>query len=220
MSSIVTIVNQKGGTGKSTIAFNLAAGLSHLGKSTYIADADPQGTISKWSLARSRQKEGIIDQNISLSKTPVSPKELISIINISKSDFTIIDCGPANNQIIKAALVVSNIAIIPISPSPLDIDSARSTIELIKHGTDKKAINIKTYLLISKKIVGTNLANEVRSAVKVLGFPVLNSEISQRVAFCESPINGQSIIEYTPKSVAAEEFISLAKEIIKCLKQN
>ena len=54
----------------------------------------------------------------------------------------------------------------------------------------------------------------------MLKLPILKTEISQRIALCESAITGQSVLEYAPNSTAAEEFIELEKEIKKCLKQS
>lgn len=218
MSYTIAIVNQKGGVGKSTIALNLAAALSDSTHSVFVIDADPQGTLSMW--ARARQTSPKINTNITITQKSWTAEEILKLTQPPNYDFTIIDCGPANNKVAKAALMVSTLALIPISPSPLDIDSARTTIELIQQGAVRGAVKIKAYLIVSKKIVGTNLAKEAHQAAQMLNFPILETEISQRIALCESAITGQSILEYAPNSLAAEEFIALGKEVKKCLKQS
>jgi len=220
MGHIITIVNRKGGVGKSTIALNLAAALSHKSQSVFIIDADPQGTLTRWASARARQQTFKITNNITVTPKPWLPEEILKLTQPPKHDYIIIDCGPANDKVVKAALVVSKIALIPISPSPLDIDSARATIELIQQGASRGAIKTKAYLLISKKIVGTNLASDARQAIQILKLPIIKTEISQRIALCESTITGQTVLEYAPTSQASKEFISLKKEVKKCLKQN
>ena len=220
MSQIISIANQKGGVGKSTIAFNLGVALANNKHSVFLVDADPQGTVSMWAKARTRHKANKINPNITITENPWTPEEILKLSQKQNYDFVIIDCGPANNKITKATLVVSALTIIPISPSPLDINSARSTIELIEEGASRGATKSKIYLLISKKIVGTNLAKEVRDACQMLKLPILKTEISQRVALCESAITGQSVLEYAPNSTAAEEFAALEKEVKKCLKQD
>lgn len=219
MSYVISIANQKGGVGKSTIAFNLAAALSRNKNTVFVVDADPQGTISMWAKARARHTSKI-DPNIAFTETPWTPEEILKLTQRQNYDFVIIDCGPANNKTSKAALVVSNLTLIPISPSPLDINSARSTLDLIEEGASRGATKAKIYLLISKKIVGTNLAKDARHACQMLKLPILKTEISQRVALCESAITGQSVLEYEPDSLATEEFIDLEKEVTKCLKQS
>lgn len=220
MNHIIAIINQKGGVGKSTIALNLAAALSHKNHRAFLVDADPQGTLSMWAKARARQTHPKINNNIIITEKPWAPEDILNLTQSPSYDFVIIDCGPANSKVAKAALVVSSLAIIPISPSPLDIDSARATIELIQQGVTRGAVKVKAYLLISKKIVSTNLAKEAHHAGQILNLPVLKTEISQRIAFCESAITGQSVLEYASNSLAAKEFIALGKEVKKCLKQS
>lgn len=220
MSQIITIVNQKGGVGKSTIALNLGAALARDKHSVFVIDADPQGTLSMWAKVRARQTSPKKDTGITITEKPWSPEEILKLTRPPDYDFIIIDCGPANNKATKATLVVSKLALIPISPSPLDINSARATIELIQEGTKRGATKVKVFLLISKKIVGTNLAKEARQACQMLKLPILKTEISQRIALCESAITGQSVLEYAPNSLAAEEFIALGKEVKRCLKQS
>jgi chromosome partitioning protein len=220
MNYIIAIVNQKGGVGKSTIALNLAAVLADNTHPIFVIDADPQGTLSMWAKVRSRQTSSKINSNIIISPKAWSSEDILNLTQPPDYDFIIIDCGPANSKVVKSALVVSSLALIPISPSPLDIDSARATIELIQQGAVRGAVKIKSYLIISKKIVGTNLAKEVRQVAQMLNLPILKTEISQRIALCESAITGQSVLEYAPNSPAVKEFIALGKEVKKCLKQN
>lgn len=220
MSQIISIANQKGGVGKSTIAFNLSAALAEKKNTVLVVDADPQGTVSMWGKARTRHKANKINPNITFTENPWTPEDILKLSQKQNYDFVIIDCGPANNKATKATLVVSNLTIIPISPSPLDINSARSTIELIEEGTSRGATKSKIRLLISKKIVGTNLAKEARDACQMLKLPILKTEVSQRIALCESAITGQSVLEYAPNSMAAEEFIALKKEVKRCLNRS
>lgn len=220
---IIAIANGKGGVGKSTVAINLAGALARKAKSVFLVDADPQGTISDWFNSRKEQPaERLVHKNLEVSPLPWSAEDLTSkISNQSKKfTFTIIDCGPANDRITRTALAVSDFAIIPVTPSPYDIHSVRKTLDMIHEGKKEAGIEIQPYLLISRKIVGTNLGREARDALKAFNIPILRTEICQRIALCEAGILGQTIHEYAGNSQATDEFDDLGKEVLKWQRQD
>ncbi|MCL5674303.1 MAG: AAA family ATPase [Candidatus Omnitrophica bacterium] len=220
--SIITIANGKGGVGKSTIAINLAGALS-LKVKVFLVDADPQGTVSDWFGNRQGESPDLFSgKNLQITSIPWSAAELTAnLVNQAKKfTFTIIDCGPANDKVTRTAFALSNFAIIPITPSPYDIHSARKTIDMIHEGQHTAGIKIRPYLLISRKVVGTTLGSEAREALGVFDVPILKTEICQRVALCEAGIVGQTIHEYAPGSQAVAEFESLEKEVLQWQKQN
>jgi len=91
---------------------------------------------------------------------------------------------------------------------------------MIHEGKNSAGIEVKPYLLISRKIVGTTLGREARQALEVFNVPILKTEVCQRVALCEAGIVGQTIHEYAPNSQAAEEFDNLEKEVLKWQRQS
>ena len=91
--------------------------------------------------------------------------------------------------------------------------------QIIKDGLKSKAINLKPYILISKKIAQTVLGREVRETLQVFNIPILKTEINQRIALAEAGIYGKTIFEYSPSSQAAQEFDNLGKEVGKWEKQ-
>lgn len=220
---IISVVNGKGGVGKSTIAINLAGSLSHQKARVLLADADPQGTTIGWLNAREGQPpEKLNSTGLRVTPLPWSAAELGNRLTTEARsvDFTIIDCGPANGRIERAALALSDYAIIPVTPSPYDIRSAKTTIDLIQEGKKEAGLRVKAFLLVSRKVVGTNLGEDVREALKVFELPILKTDICQRVALCEAGIVGQTVHEYAPGSIAAEEFDNLAGEVLKWQKRS
>ena len=219
----IAIANGKGGVGKSTVAINLAGAISRKVKSVFLIDTDPQGTVTEWFNTRCQQPpESLIHKNLQVSTNQWSVRDLTTMLpsETRQFTFTIIDCPPANDNVTRAALALSDFAIIPVTPSPYDLHSVRKTIAMVNEGKHTAGIKVHPYLLISRKIVGTNLGKEAREALKAFNIPILKSEICQRVALCEAGILGQTIREYVPNSQACDEFEDLAKEVLKWQKQS
>jgi chromosome partitioning protein len=203
---IICLVNQKGGVGKTTIAVNLASCLSERGFQTLLVDADPQGSVLQWqSISR--------DQPFEVTHRPSA-----SLLGDKKGmargrDHVVIDAPPAIGEITRAVLSVSDLAIVPIGPSPLDIWSSKETISLFPEAR-KRNRRLTPKLLICRKIVGTRVGKEAREALETYGITLFASEISQRVAFVEAMISGRSVLNFAPHSEAAEEIRRLCEEII------
>ena len=223
MPTVITVANGKGGVGKSTVAINLAGALSKKDKSVFLLDADPQGTSSSWFKIRKEQPNtNLIHKALEATDVPWSPQDLAKRLkeDLKEFSFILIDCGPANDSTTKTALALSDFVIIPVTPSPYDLQSVQKTIHLIHDGRSRGAIRVRPSLLVSRKIVGTNLGREVREALGAFEVPIFKTEISQRVALCEAGIVGQTIHEYAHGSQADTEFINLSEEVLKWRKQN
>ena len=87
---------------------------------------------------------------------------------LKKKDHVIIDAPPAMGEITRAILAVSDLAIIPVAPSPLDIWSSKETVSLLPEA-GKRNRNITAKLLICRKIVGTRMGKEAREALETYG---------------------------------------------------
>lgn len=214
MSKIISISNNKGGVGKSTVAINLAGYLIK-NYSVSLIDMDSQGSVSDWHQAR--KSNNINNPNLHLSDNYFTIEDIKDNIDqLDKNyDFIIIDCPPEDARIMRFALSVSDYAIIPVAPSPFDIRSAYVTVNTIKEGLKQKMLATKPRILISRTITGTVLSREAQKTLKVFEIPVFKVEISQRIAIVEAGIEGHTIFEYAPKCKASQEFNNLGKEFIK-----
>jgi chromosome partitioning protein len=204
---IISLVNSKGGVGKTTIAINISYYLVIIKRSkVLLIDADPQGSCLHW-------KE-------------ITEAKDFDIIHHPKADFhktiealtlgfrhVIIDCPPGAGDISISALMVSDLAIIPVGASLLDMFSTKATIELV---TEAKNHNkkLKAKLLITKKVIGTVPAREARESLASYGIPIFKTEIGHRIDFVRAMVEGLPILKYAPHSYAAMEIENLCKEIL------
>jgi chromosome partitioning protein len=203
---VISLVNQKGGVGKTTIAINLSSAISKKERNTLLIDADPQGSVLQWQSTTENQSFSVIHHPRPLSDATVK--------SLSKGfDHVVIDGPPAIGNLISSILGVSDLAVVPIGPSPLDLWSSKETLCLIKTAR-KGNRKLKAKLLICRRIARTRVGREAREAVQTYGMDVFETEIYQRVAYIEAMVSGLSVIEYTPHSEAAAEITSLCEEIL------
>ena len=204
---IISLVNRKGGVGKTTVAINLCACIPRRNRSALLVDADPQGSVLQW-----QSIEDNIAFDVKPHPMPLSPKD---IETFSKGyDHVVIDSPPALGDIIRSVLEVSDFTIVPIGPSPLDIWSSNETVALINE-TREHNRNLEAKLLICRKIPRTRIGREAREAMEVYNLAIFETEISQRIAYVQSLISGVSVLQYAPNSEASIEIKSLCEEVFK-----
>jgi chromosome partitioning protein len=203
---VISLINQKGGVGKTTTAINIASALSLRNHKVLMVDADPQGSVLQWQSTGANREFDVIQ----LSMPELSTK----IINHRATfDHVVIDSPPALSHISQAIAASSDLAIIPIAPSSLDIWSSSETIQLVTD-VGRKNRGLAARLLVYRKIPGTRLAAEARDALNSYGLEIFKTEISQRIAYVEAIVSGVSVLKYSPNSVAAREIRNLCDEIL------
>lgn len=203
---IISFVNQKGGVGKTTTAINLAIGLKKKNYNLVFIDADPQGSAVQWHAIEGNKSFEILHHP--------SPIHATDIRQLSMNyDYVVIDAPPAIGDISKAILAVTDLAIIPLSPSALDVWSCWGTLKMIDEIRPLNS-DIEVKLLINRKIPGTKIGRDSREAMKQFQMDVFNTELCQRVAFIDAMTSGVSVMQYAPHSKAAGEIERLCEEII------
>ena len=204
MARIIAITNQKGGVGKTTTCINLAGALMEIGYKISVADMNSeQRSAFKWA-NRGNELQSIV--------TTISDKKPRDELNKLKehSDFVLIDTAQElMTPALKAALL-SDLIVIPCTPSPLDLESAEDTIDLIEE-TEKPFV-----LLASCVRAGTTLGTQLRATLKKIG-NTFETVIYQRVNIVEAAITGQWVGAYKKDSKAHQEYQQLAQELINML---
>ncbi|CBN55705.1 MULTISPECIES: ParA family partition ATPase [Kamptonema] len=205
---IISVQNQKGGVGKTTIAVHISHALALRGGRILLVDADPQGSARDWAAARNSDLPFSV---VGLDR-PTIHRDLPAI---AKSySHVVIDGPPRVSDLARSAIMASNIVLIPVQPSPYDIWATEKVISLIREASVYKDW-LKSVFVINRKIVNTSIGRDVAEALSGYQIPVLKSAICQRVAFAESATIGCTVLETEPKGAAAAEIRALVEELIE-----
>jgi len=206
---VISVANQKGGVGKSTIACNLAICAVKDGKKTLIIDADPQG--SSISFRAIRETDDL--KAVSITQ-PTIHKDVGDFKNF---DLVLVDAGGRDNAIFRSAVTAAarGILLIPVLPSQYDIWAAEDTFKILNEA--RVYVDIDAYAVFNQTIQNTTVSKEAKEALEELtaesDIKLLNTVLFSRVDYKNSIGKGLGVIEYHPKGKAAEEMNNLYSEI-------
>lgn len=213
MSQILTVVQQKGGVGKTTIAVHLAYTLKELfpEKTIAVADADPQGSATKW-IRRLKGEQPLQAYPICEDGTG---KKLKNELKAIEADLIVIDLPPAIEAVTLRAALYSDMMLVPVGASVLDIEAGQAAVDVCKEALELD--DSKQFLIVPSKVRSrTSSGQELRSVVQQWG-PVAEAAIGLRVDFADAAIRGQSIGMYKSGSAAHKEMKGLAEEVAERL---
>lgn len=207
----VTIAQQKGGAGKTTLAAQLAVAWAKSGQSVALVDVDPQGSLSAWHKLRTQVMNG--DAGLHLSQ--VSGWQLANELDRLKSkyDIVIIDSPPHAETDARVAVRASDVLVVPLQPSPMDLWATQPTLELAKKEKARA-------LLVMNRLPARGRLNEViKHKLEETGAPLAQASLGNRSAFPASMMDGKGVVETAPRDAAAGEIQALALEIMGFLKR-
>jgi len=195
---IVAIESQKGGSGKTMTALNLAVASRQVGKTAVIMDLDPQASATSWSDHRKAKTPTVIF---------ISPTHLARALRTAADDGTdlaIIDTAPSVESPALAAARLCDLILIPCRPGILDLRAIGSTADVAK------LAGKPAWVVLNAVPPGaTRLIADAQAAVATHGLAVAPVTIQQRAAFGHALIAGQTAQEFAPGSKAANEIEQL-----------
>lgn len=210
---IILIGGEKGGTGKTTMATNLAAMRALAGRDVLLIDTDPQGSANYW--AQSRDEENVTPRVACIQKFGKGlPKEVQDLAH--RYQDIIIDAGGRDSVELRSALVVAERAYIPIQPSQFDIwtlDQMDTLVETAKGFNP----DLQATVVISRSSTNPSV-HESDDTGKLLddfaNLNLANITIRDRIAYRKAAKDGRAVVELKPKDPkAVEEMETLYKEV-------
>jgi chromosome partitioning protein len=202
---VVGVQNPKGGTGKTTIAINLARAAQLEGFSSLLLDTDTQGSARDW---RARSPENYDGPRVQPTTNPRTLKSDVASYT-EGYEFAVLDGSARLEKMTGAVVSVSDILLIPVQPSALDLWGTVEFIETVveAHESDE----VVAAFVASRRVVGTNLEKQISGALEDYGLEVLEGTGS-RVAYPRSIQEGKTVLDgYDEK--AESEVQALFKDI-------
>ena len=211
LSKVITIAQQKGGTGKTTLAVNLAlAFIKYHNLKVAIIDTDPQGSLGKWFVIRSEKK--VSNDNLTFKTASLWGAQYESKTLKKDNDIVIIDTPPKIESDARPSIEASDLVIIPMTPSHVDFWATEAIIEIAKKAKKKILIQINRANRRSKLISKTN---EYINSINVSATKTI---IGHRQIYASSMGEGKTAVEKQKKGNAVEEIKELSGQILLELK--
>ena len=224
---VISIVNEKGGSGKTTLAVNLAARLSEEGDNVLLIDADPQRSTEVFSDIRSQSNLKPLFSSV--SKTGVSLGDEIKRMR-DNFDSIVVDTGGRDSKEMRKAMLSLNVLIIPTIPSQYDVSVLDLMLDL---SSEAKELNeeLLTLILVNRISPNPFWQKSLKVCVNTLMMQkkernlsdvfLLNTVIYERQAYRKTVSNGNSLSEFCKNGDRAlEDFESFYAELLQVVKEN
>jgi chromosome partitioning protein len=206
---VIAVLNQKGGSGKTTIATHLARALQLGGSDVLLVDSDPQGSARDWAAVREDQPLTVVGID-----RPTIDRDLR---HVARKDFVVIDGAPQAADLAVSAIKAADFVLIPVQPSPYDIWATAELVELVKQRIEVTDGKLQAAFIVSRAIKGTRIGADVTKALVEYGLPILKTRIIQRVIYPSTAAAGTTVLDVEPNGDAAAEIRAMTEEIKQLL---
>ena len=195
---VISLINQKGGVGKTTLALHLATAFHHHRHNTVLLDLDPQSSASEWYDSRPDELPPVRSiQPARLEKTIEQAREI-------ETDLVILDTAPHTESSALAAARASDLVIIPCQPKIMDLRAMRRTADLIR------LVKAPAFVVLNGVPHQGTVSEEAAESIRGdIGLAVAPVRLGSRVAYDRALISGQTAQEFEPGGKAAREVEAL-----------
>lgn len=213
-AKIISIGNQKGGVGKSTVTMQLAGALSRCGFKVLVVDADEQATVTKWSAMSDETPFPAHVVGLAASGAKLH-REIQKFVDLY--EFILVDCPPSvSAPTPQSAFLVSDLVLIPTRPSLADIWAVQETIKLIERA---RAVNdgVRSAILLNARQSNTQMGRDAADVLASFEAPLLKTTFHLRQAYAQSVALGGTVHDVPGAKQAQQEVDSLTDEVLGLL---
>ena len=203
---VIAIVNQKGGTGKTTLSTNLAWAFAETAP-VLLMDADPQGSAQDWF---DSQKQRLLNLTVKAAE----PGRLIQDVRSLAPDYRwiIIDGPPGITKTSADAVRAAEVVLIPAKASPFDVWAASDIVEAVKARQKTTKGVPKAAFIITMTRPRTRLSRQIDAALGEYDLPALQARTTERVSYPQAAIEGSSVLAGRDQT-ARNEILAIQGEI-------
>jgi chromosome partitioning protein len=203
---ITVIGSLKGGSGKSTVTFNLAVWLTMAEAHVLTVDADPQATLT--DVAEVRTEEGF-EPNLNIKDASALTKK-----QLKGYDEVLIDVGTADIESLKVALTLADRVVIPVPPSQADIWSTQRFLRFLEESVEGNSPELLAFINRADTHHAIRESDEAAAAlVSLSGLKYVRQRLCQRTVFRRSFSEGLAVFELDPRGKGAREFYALTSAL-------
>lgn len=194
---IVSVINQKGGSGKTTLAVHVAVAFSQAPQNTALIDLDPQASAANWGDRRAER--GPVVRSAHASRLPHELQQ----IQDAGGEMVVIDTAPHADSAALEAAKVSDVILIPCRPSYFDLEAMTNTLGLLR--TTGKPV----WAVLNAVAPFGSEAAAAAETIEALDVALCPAKLGRRVAYSRAVESGQTVQEIEPKGKAAQEIEQL-----------
>lgn len=206
---IITVAQQKGGSGKTTLAINLAVALRGRGHTVALLDTDPQGSLGRWFMER-LQRQGD-DEGLEFTTSSAWGASYEAEKLKKRVDYVLIDTPPKIDSDLRPALRIADLVVVPVATSQVDLWATEGVLDLARRE------KCDTLIVLNRTRPNTRLAIEIGEKAVELGAEVAAAQVANRVAYAETLGLGLGASEGSRNPVAKSEIETLTDEILTWL---